>query len=143
MPAGAWQFTNGARTNILDGTFDFDSDTFKCALLLSSSNISTSSTTWAAVTGEHANQGAPGYETGGKSITFSLSGTTTVKVDISTDPTWTATGGNITARYACIYEVAGNVVCFCELDDTPADVTATTGNDFTVAAHANGVFDLS
>ena len=50
---------------------------------------------------------------------------------------------SITARFAVIYEVAGNVLCYALLDSTPADVTATTGNTLTVAAHASGVFTLA
>ena len=139
--AGAWTFTNGGRTSLLNGTFDIDTDTWKMALFLSTSNIGAASTTYAGVTNEHAN--ANGYTTGGIAITLTLAGTTTVTVDISVDPVWTASGGSITARFAVIYEVAGNVLCYCLLDSTPADVTATTGNTLTVAAHANGVFTLA
>lgn len=139
--AGAWTFTNEGRTKLLDGTFDIDSDTWKMALFLSTSNIGPTSTTYAGLTNEHAN--ANGYTTGGIAITLTLSGTTTVKVDIDTDPVWTASGGSIVARYAVIYEVGGNVLCYCLLDDTPADVTVTDGNTLTVAAHASGVFTLA
>lgn len=141
MAAGAWQFTNVGRTLLLDGTFDIDSDTFKMALFQSTSNIGAGSTTYAGVTNEVAN--ANGYTTGGEAITLTLSGTTTVTVDIATDPVWTATGGSITARFAVIYEVGGSVLCYCLLDDAPADVTATSGNTLTVAANASGVFTLS
>ena len=139
--AGAWTFTNGGRTSLLNGTFDIDSDTWKMALFLSTSNIGAASTTYAGVTNEHAN--ANGYTTGGNAITLTLAGTTTVTVDISTDPVWTASGGSIVARFAVIYEVAGNVLCYCLLDSAPADVTVTTGNTLTVAAHASGVFTLA
>ncbi len=139
--AGAWVFTNGGRTSLLDGLFDIDTDTWKMALFLSTSNIGAASTTFAGVTNEHA--AANGYTAGGESIALTLSGTTTVKVDITTDPVWTAAGGSIVARFAVIYEVGGNVLCYCLLDDTPADVTATTGNTLTVAAHASGVFTLA
>lgn len=141
MAAGNWLFTNGGRTALLDGSLDLDSDTFKCCLLLSTSNISATSTTYAGVTNEHAN--ANGYTTGGIAVTLTLSGTTTVTVDIDTDPVWTASGGSIVARFACIYEVSGLVVCYALCDSTPADVTATDGNNFTVAAHASGVFTLA
>lgn len=141
MAAGSWTFTNGGRTSLLDGTFDINSDTWKMALFLSTSNISASSTTYAGLTNEHANNN--GYTTGGNTITLTLSGTTTVTVDISTDPVWTASGGSIVARFAVIYEVSGNVLCYCLLDNSPADVTATSGNTLTVAAHASGVFTLS
>ena len=141
MAAGSWTFTNGGRTSLLDGTFDINSDTWKMALFLSTSNISASSTTYAGLTNEHANNN--GYTTGGNSITLTLAGTTTVTVDIATDPVWTASGGSIVARFAVIYEVGGNVLCYCLLDNTPADVTATSGNTLTVAAHSSGVFTLA
>lgn len=142
MAAGAWTFTNGGRTILLDNTgFDIDTGSYKCALFLSTSNIGAASTTYAGLTNEHA--AANGYTTGGIAITLTLAGTTTVTVDIATDPVWTASGGSIVARYAVIYEVAGNVLCYALLDATPADVTATTGNTLTVAANASGVFTLA
>src|SRR3972149_2470667 len=131
MAAGAWTFTNTGRTKLLNGTFDIDSDSYKMALFLSTSDIGAASTTYAAVTNEHAN--ANGYTTGGIAVALTLAGTTTGTVDITTDPVWTAAGGPITARFAVIYEVGGNVLCYCTLDSTPADVTAADGNTFTVA----------
>ncbi|KKL74918.1 hypothetical protein LCGC14_2060070 [marine sediment metagenome] len=141
MAAGTWTFTNTGRTSLIDGTFDIDGDTWKMALFLSTSNLGASSTTFAGVTNEHA--AANGYSAGGIAITLTLAGTTTVTVDISSDPVWTASGGSIVARFAAIYEVAGNVLCYALLDDTPADVTATDGNTLTVAANASGVFTLA
>jgi len=141
MAAGAWTFTNAGRTSLLDGTFDIDSDSWKMALYLSTSDLGAASTTYAGVSNEHAN--ANGYTTGGIAVVLTLAGTTTVTVDIDTDPVWTANGGSIVARFAAIYEVGGNVLCYCLLDSTPADVTATDGNTLTVAAHASGVFTLS
>lgn len=141
MAAGTWTFTNGARSKLLDGTFDLDTDSFKMALFQSTSNIGAASTTYAGVTNEVAN--ANGYTTGGIAITLTLSGTTIVTVDIQTDPVWTASGGSITARFAVVYEVGGNVLCYALLDSTPADVTATDGNTLTVAANVSGVFTLA
>jgi len=141
MAASAWAFTNGGRTCLLDGTFDIDSDTWKMALFLSTSNLAASSTTYAALTNEHS--AANGYSTGGVGITLTLAGTTTVTVDISTDPSWVASGGSITARFAVIYEVSGKVLCYSTLDTTPADVTVTDTNTLTVAANASGVFTLA
>ena len=141
MAAGAWTFPSAARTSLLNGDFDIDSDTWKMALFQSTSNIGAGSVNYADVTNEVAN--GNGYTTGGESITLTLSGTTTVTVDISTDPVWTASGGSIVARFAVIYEVSGKVLCYCLLDDTPADVTATDTNTLTVAANASGVFTLS
>ncbi len=141
MAAGAWVGTNGLRTDILSGVYNFETDSFKMALYLSTSNLSTSSTTYAGVTNEHSN--ANGYLTGGKTVALSLTGTTTVKVDIDTDSVWTASGGSIVAKWAAIYEVGGNIVCFALLESGGADVTTTDGNTLTVAAHASGVFTLA
>lgn len=139
--AGAWTFTDGARTRMLNGAFDFDTDAFKTALFLSTSNIGAASTTFAGVTNEHA--AANGYTAGGVAATMALSGTTTVTVDNTVDPAWTASGGSIIARFAVFYEVAGDVVCHCLLDSTPADVTTTTGNSITLQIHANGIFQAA
>ena len=140
MAAGDWTFPDAARKKMLDGTFDFDTDSFQMALFLSTSNIGAASTTYAGLTNEVAN--ANGYSTGGKALTMSVTGTTTVTVDCD-DQTWTASGGSITARFAVIYEVAGNVVAYCLLDSTPADVTATDGNTLTVQINASGIFTLA
>lgn len=129
--AGAWTFTNATRTNILNGTVDWDTDTLKVALLQSTSNIGASSTTHAGVTNEVAN--GNGYTTGGVTITGTLSGTTTVTGAASANASWTASGGSIVARFAELYESGGNVFAYCLLDSTPADVTTTTGNTLTVS----------
>jgi hypothetical protein len=141
MAAGNWTFTNQTRTSLLNGDFDLNTDSLKVALFLSTSNIGASSTTYAGLTNEHAN--ANGYTTGGNAVTGSLSGTTTVTFD-TTDPTaWTASGGSIVARFAVLYEVSGNVIAYCLLDSTPADVTVTTGNTLTLTINASGVFTLA
>jgi hypothetical protein len=138
--AGPWTFTNGGRTKLLDGTFDIDTDSYKMALFLSTSNIGAASTTYAGLTNEVAN--AVGYTTGGIALTFTLAGTTTVTVAIATAPVWTAAGGSITARFTVLYEVAGNVLCYALLDSTPADVTATDTNTLTVGSNGGTVFTL-
>ena len=143
MAAGAWTPTNATRTNILNGTFDWDSDSFKCALFQSTSNIGATSTTYAGVTNEVAN--ANGYTTGGVAVAFTLSGTTSVTASFTANPSWTATGGSIVARFAVIYEVSGSVAFYCLLDSSPADVTTTTGNVLTLDSDGSPapVFTLS
>ncbi len=131
MAAGTWTFTSGGRTRLLNGTFDIDTDSYKCALFLSTSNIGAASTTYAGLTNEHAN--ANGYTTGGITVSaLTLAGTTTVTADFGTDPVWTASGGSITARFAVVYEVGGEVLAYALLDNTPADVSATSGNTLSV-----------
>lgn len=141
MAAGTWTFPDSARTDLLNGTFDLDTDTWKCALFLSTSNIGAASTTYAGLTNEHAN--ANGYTTGGIAVTLTLAGTTTVTVDWSANPVWTASGGSIVARFAVIYEVGGRVLCYVLLDSTPADVTATDANTLTIDPPAQGIFTLA
>ena len=141
MAAGTWTFTNTLRTSLLDGVLDISADTFRIALFQSTSNLGVGSTTYAALTNEVAT--ANGYVQNAKSVTLTRSGTTTVTVDETTNPSWTASGGSITARYAVIYEVGGIVVCYCLLDSAPADVTATDGNSLTVTMNASGVFTVA
>ena len=140
MAAGPMLFTNTMRTELSKGTF-LDADTYKLALFLSTSNIGAASTTYAALTNEHA--AAFGYTTGGNAVTLSRTGTTTVTFDTTDPAVWTASGGSIIARYAVLYEVAGNVLCYCLLDSTPADVTTTTGNTLTITINASGIFTLA
>lgn len=138
MAAGAWTLTDTARSKILNGQFDLNTDSFKIALFLSTSNLTVASTTYAGVTNEHAN--ANGYTTGGKALTCTVNvvSTTNANWDVD-DQVWTASGGPITAKWAAIYEVGGDVVAFFLLDSGGADVTATDGNTFTFTCHASGV----
>jgi len=141
MAAGNWTATNAGRTDLINGTFDIDSDSWKVALFQSTSNIGAASTTYAGLTNEVAQ--ANGYTTGGIAVTLTLSGTTTVTVAMQTAPVWTASGGSITARFAVLYEVAGRVLAYALLDSTPADVTATSGNTLTVGSNGGTVFTLA
>jgi hypothetical protein len=71
------------------------------------------------------------------------SGTTTVTVVMTTAPVWTAGSANLTAKFAAIYEVGGNIICWCLLDSGGADVTATSGNTLTVGSNGGTVFTLA
>jgi len=136
MAAGNWTFTDAGRA----GLFTVDTASYKMALFLSTSNLGASSTLYSGVTNEHAN--ANGYTTGGVSVAVSFSGTTTIIVDCE-DGVWTASGGSIIARFACIYQVDGNVLCYCLLDSTPADVTTADGQQLTVEISASGIFTIT
>lgn len=131
MTAGTWTPVNGFRTALLSAAYDLTAaSTYKVGLVTSSSNISGASTTWAGVTNELAN--ANGYTTGGIAVNLSLVGTTSVAVDFSSNPVWTAAGGSLTARWAVLYKISGNVLAYVLLDATPADMVATSGNTLTV-----------
>ena len=112
----------------------------------STSNTATTSIDgYATVTNEHAN--GNGYTTGGVAVTSPtwVESSGTVTFDCA-DLVWTASGGSIVARFGAIYDdtvttpVADPVIADTLLDNSPADVTATDGNTFTIAIHANGVF---
>lgn len=131
-----------ARKNLLNGTFDLDSDTFKMALLASTAVITaTTDDAFATVSGDEVSTSSTGYAAA--SLTLAVTGASTAKVDIGTDPIWTATTDGFVARYAVIYEDGGNMLCFAPLESDSSDVSITTGNTLTLAAAATGVFTLS
>lgn len=129
---GSWTFTNTTRTDLLNGADPLGSGSFKCALFASTSNISSSSTTYAGLTNELST--ANGYTAAGIAVAFTLSGTSSVTASFTTNPVWTASGGSIVARFAVVYKVSGDVIGFALLDATPADVTVTSGNTLTIQA---------
>ena len=148
MAAGPWTFTNSGRTSLLNGDFNLSptgsgGDTFKIALFTSSSNLGPTSTTYALLVTD-GNEVATnyGYTRNAKVVTITLTGTTSVTVDGS-NPAWLAAGGTITARRAAIYENNGNVLCYCLLDSTNADVSVTSGNTLTIEMNAAGIFSLT
>lgn len=142
MAAGAWTFTNGGRSDMLGAVVNIGTDTYKMALFTSASNLGAASTTFAGVTGEVGTTNT-GYTAGGNAVTLSKSGTTTVTVVQSAGIQWTAGTANLTAKFAAIYEVAGNILCYCTLDSGGADVTATNGNTLTVGGTSATVFTLA
>lgn len=141
--AGKWKIYEQAKESIGDGTIDLDTNTFKMALFLSTSNCNTlSNSTYASLTNEVAN--AFGYTTGGVTLTTVTWSQTGGVATFDSDPAvWTASGGSITARFAVIYQSTGELLCVCLLDTAPADVTATTGNTLTITPNASGIFTLS
>ena len=152
MAAGKFKLYDFAKKYIGDGTHDLDVTTnMQIALFLSTSNCNTLSVgtgIYGDLTNEHAN--ANGYTTGGVALTGETwtrsGGTTTYDAN---DPVWTASGGSITARFAVIYAnatlngIVKPLLAVCLLDTTPADVTATTGNTFTITFNASGIIALS
>lgn len=142
MTAGAWTLTSEFRTKLATAGFSdlTASSAFKIALFASTSNISSSSTTYAGLTNELST--ANGYTAAGQAITLAASGTTSVALTPSASSTWTASGGSIVARFAVIYKISGDVVAYCLLDSTPADVTVTTGNTLTIS-NSNPVITIA
>jgi hypothetical protein len=143
MAAGTWTLTNTGRTKLINGQFDIDSDTYKCALFASGHNVSASSTTYAGLTGEVGTTNT-GYATGGITVSpLVLAGTTSVTAKFGTNPVWTAGSANLAAQTAVVYESGGDVLAFANLDSGAATVTATSGNTLTVDGITNPLFTLA
>lgn len=147
MPAGTFTLYNSFAELIADGTIDLDTHTFKIALLTSSYTPSAAHDEWADVSGSEV-AGSFGYTTGGAALTGVTWGQTGgVATFTSSNQVWTASGGDITARYGVIYDdtsTGDKLLGYYLLDNTPADVTATDGNTLTVGPNAtNGWFQLT
>lgn len=136
-----------------DGTVDMDADIFRLLLYLSGSNAGTRGVgtgLLADLTNEHAN--ANGYVTNGIAI---VSPTYTEPADgtwmfdhADFAPAWSASGGSIVARWGVTYDdtptsPANPLVGFVLMDNTPLDITVTTGNDLNWTINASGVWRLS
>jgi hypothetical protein len=150
MAAGKWKLYEAANLNLANGTFDMDNASLglTMALFLSAGNANTLSVgtgVYGDLTSEHAN--GNGYTTGGQALTnevWTKSGS--VATFDCDNVVWTASGGDIVARYAVIYcnatvnSIVKPLLAVCLLDTTPANVTATNGNTLTIAINASGVF---
>lgn len=146
MAAGKWKLYETAKLKIAQGIIDLDTHSFKMALFLSTSNCNTlTHDELADLTNQVAN--GFGYTTDGQVIANTVLNNSSGTIAFDGDPVvWTATGGPITARFAVIFDdtVAGDpLLAVCLLDTTPADVTATDTNTFTVTPNATGFFTLS
>ena len=147
MAAGKWKFYEQAKLDIANGLMDLDTHSFKIALFTSVSNCNTLSgtTTLASLTNQVAT--ANGYTQNSKAVTLTTANSGgTITVDETTNPSWTANGGSITARFAVIYNdthASKQALCVCLLDTAPADVTATDGNTFTITQNSSGIFTIS
>lgn len=145
--AGKWKLYESAKLGIANGEIDLDTHSFKIALFASTSNCDTLSgtTTLASLTNQLAT--ANGYTQNDKAVTITTANSGgTITVDETTNPVWTASGGSITARFAVIYDdthASDQALCVCLLDTAPADVTATSGNTFTITINASGLFTIS
>lgn len=145
MAAGKWKVYDSAKLKIAQGIIDLDTHTFKMALFQSTSNCNTLTHDELADLTNQASGG--GYTAGGYTITNTVlnqSGDTTY---FDGDPvSITASGGNITARFAVIYDdtVSGDpLLAVCLLDTAPADITITDGNTTTITPHTNGFISFS
>jgi hypothetical protein len=150
MASSAWATYNTSRKYMLDGTIDFDTNSFSMALFTSASNCNdaTIAPIYATLTNEVAN--ANGYTTGGVALSTPTVTVSTVTTTYSIgNGVFTASGGSITCRYAVIYvnatvnTIVKPLVCYTLLDTTPADVVINNGATLTIQINVAGVFTLT
>lgn len=142
MTADAWLIYYQTPERMMDGTIDLDDDTFKVALMESGYTPSLENDdVWADISASESSDS--GYSQYTLTATWTRSGDTTT-FD-SDDATFTASGGDISVRYAVIYDdtptsPADPLICYSLLDNSPADVGVTDGNTLTVQMNASGIW---
>lgn len=144
MAASAYTLYNRARKKLVNGTFDLDTNVFRCKLFKGQAAASVSVSTLSLLsqigtTNAVANVSA--YTLSGIALT-ALAGSATMKWD-SNDLVITASGGNAASiQYAVIYNSlsagGGHVLGWCKL--STAAFTVTSGNTLTITQPANGLF---
>lgn len=141
MANGDITFFNSAKAKIGDGSIDWDTHSFKVALINGSVNIDTNDA-WDDLSGSETSNGS-GYTTGGVAITPSAPTVDTTndwaEFD-ATDAAWTNLGAR-TITHGILYKDSGTpstswLVCYIELTTQP------NGGNYTIAWHADGVFKV-
>jgi hypothetical protein len=91
-----------------------------------------------------------GYTAGGQSLTgVTYNRTTNVVTIDAADAVWTAGSAGLTARHAILHydgtidSLASPLMLHILLDNTPADVTAPSGQEFRVQWNASGIITVT
>lgn len=148
MTANAWQVFDVFYDQLGNELHDLNAtDVIKMALILSTwtPNLQTDVTFSVVDQYEHAAQ--YGYTAGGDAVAATWdAATNTLTFDVANN-VWTASGGSILARYALLWNSSAggtnDLIAYCLMDNTPADVEATDGNTLTVTINASGVFTIA
>ena len=133
---------------------DLTGATIKAALVSSGYTPDTSQTGHSLYSSVSANElaTANGYTNGGFTLTsLTATGITNGWKFSSGNPSWTASGGNISAFRYVVFYVLGTLwgqtnplIGYFVGDNTPADIPATlSGNTLTITCPANGWFDIT
>jgi len=114
--------TNVFKTGLMDGSYNFNTDTFKIALYASGATLNENTAVY-TTTNEIS---GTGYTAGGETLTVSVTPTTGASGNIAyisfDNVSWS---GALTARGALIYDVTNSNKTVCVLD-FGADKTSTT-----------------
>ena len=126
---------NSFKSGLIDGDFDFDTDTFKIALYTNSATLNAETSAYTA-TGEVSDSG---YTAGGNTLTVSKGATNGTAFITFEDTLWSAA---ITARGALIYKDGGASVCVLDFGSDKTSTTTFTV-DFPVASSTDALIRLS
>ena len=114
--------TNEFKTGLMNGTFDFSTDTFNIALYTAQASLDATTSAYTSA----SEAVASGYTAGGQALTVTVTPTTgdtgTTAYISFANVEWTAA---LTARAALIYRVGGGNPTVCVLD-FGSDKTSTT-----------------
>lgn len=136
MAAGPWVIYNEFKATLGLKALQLNTDSMKVALFASTSNCGSAALAtaqYATLTNELTT--ANGYTLGGVVCAPTYSQAAGTATFDTADASWTASGGSITARFAVVYDFTAtnkDLIAYCLLDSTPADVTVTTGNTLTI-----------
>lgn len=136
MAAGTFTLYNNMAGYGWLGVVNLATDTLAVTLHTSAYTPSGAHDVYADLTNELAT--ANGYTNGGATITGVVNTNSGGVFEFDCDDqVWTASGGDITARYAVVRSTtADKLLGYMLLDNSPADITATDGNTITVSPSA-------
>lgn len=150
MAQGDLVVFNVAKEWLMDGTFDLDTNTFKCAVL--DNTAAPTANTATPTLADFTEVGAAGsYTAGGTALTMTWTqgtgtGADTITLDSTVNPTWAQNGSNDTDAYwGLVYQtgthntVVNAALCYIDLG---GPVNMQNG-DLTITFNANGIFTLS
>ena len=126
---------NSFKSGLIDGDFDFDTDTFKIALYTNDATLNADTSAYSS-----SNEvSASGYTAGGEDLTVSKGISGGVAYVTFTDVSWSAA---ITARGALIYKDGGAAVCVLDFGSDKTSTTTFTV-DFPTASATDALIRLS
>jgi hypothetical protein len=126
---------NSFKSGLIDGDFDFDTDTFKIALYTNSASLNAETAAYTTV-GEVVGSG---YTAGGNTLSVSKGVTNGTVFITFADTSWSAA---ITVRGALIYKDGGLAVCVLDFGSDKTSTTTFTV-DFPVASSTDALIRLS
>jgi hypothetical protein len=135
MPFTGNYTCNSFKSGLIDGDFDFDTDTIKMALYTNSATLNENTAAYTA-TGEVS---ASGYSAGGVTLTVEK-GLSNNTAFISFENT--TVSASLTARGALIYKDGGGAICVLDFGSDKTSTTTFTV-DFPTASSTDALIRLS